>query len=471
MTDIRYVCLSDLHFGEEDSLMTHLKEGSIDIDTTKPSSVMEHLVECLKHLISQNEIKDTKPILILNGDILEFALAKTNHAAMVFKRFIELTMPSGDLMFDKIIYIPGNHDHHIWEVARETQYVENLPSDPQEYLPVPRHTSDMFIKITEMLPSYFLDGLINKYPHLKDFKINVAYPNYGLISNRKCVIFHHGHFIESFYQLISNLKSMLFSRNLPRYIEDIETENFAWIDFFWSTMGRSGEAGEVMESIYEKLHDPKKFDELLSMFAKNLAKKYNLPGPGDWIEELIMKSVLDYVGNAAIKKERTYTTEVFSEDIRKGLKEYMTIPLKNQIIFEKNDMPDDVSFVFGHTHKPCQKDMNCNSYPQWVNVYNTGGWVIDSITPKPVIGGAVVLVDEKLNLTSLRMYNQAEKSDEYLVKVEEANHTHEPINHFHLRIKGLVDPFQEPWSSFSTVVAQSVDIRIRNLRKKVNLQI
>lgn len=471
MTDIRYVCLSDLHFGEEDSLMTHLKEGSIDIDTGKPSSVMEHLVECLKYLISQNEAKDKKPILILNGDILEFALATTNQAAMVFRRFIELTMPSGDLMFEKIVYIPGNHDHHIWEVARETQYVENLP-DPEEYLPVPRHTTDMFIDNSEMLPSYFLDGLINKYPHLKDFKINVAYPNYGLISNRKCVIFHHGHFIEPFYQLMSNLKNMLLpARKLPQYMEDLETENFAWIDFFWSTMGRSGEAGEVIESIYEKLYDPKKFDELLSVFAKNLAKEYDLPGWGDWMEEKIMKSILSYIGYAAIQKERTHTTEVFSKDLLEGLNKYMTIPLQNQILLEHHDMPDEVSFVFGHTHKPFQKDMNFKSYPEWVNVYNTGGWVVESITPKPVIGGAVVLLDEKLNLTSLRMFNQAKRSGDYLVKVEYANHTREPVNHFHLRIKGLVNPYQEPWSSFSKIAAQSVDIRIRNMREKVNRRI
>ena len=47
-------------------------------------------------------------------------------------------------------------------VARETQYVENL-LDPKDYLPVPRHTTDMFIDKSEMLPSYFLDGLINNY--------------------------------------------------------------------------------------------------------------------------------------------------------------------------------------------------------------------------------------------------------------------------------------------------------------------
>lgn len=104
--DIRYVCLSDLHFGEEDSLLTNLKEGSHDLDASRPSPVMKHLVECLKYLIFQNEI-DKKPVLILNGDILELALSTTNQAVMVFQRFIELILPSNTALFEKIIYIPG----------------------------------------------------------------------------------------------------------------------------------------------------------------------------------------------------------------------------------------------------------------------------------------------------------------------------------------------------------------------------
>ena len=73
--------------------------------------------------------------MILLGDILELALADDNVAAMVFWRFLDLAMPPGRELFEKIIYIPGNHDHHLWESARETQYVLNYlakttPNDP-----------------------------------------------------------------------------------------------------------------------------------------------------------------------------------------------------------------------------------------------------------------------------------------------------------------------------------------------------
>jgi metallophosphoesterase superfamily enzyme len=110
MPDIRYVCLSDMHLGEEDSLLTNLKTASTDPDPSQVSPVLKQLAECLNALISRNETQ-IKPTLILNGDILELALTTDNQAAMVFERFIELVMAPNGKLFEKVIYIPGNHDH------------------------------------------------------------------------------------------------------------------------------------------------------------------------------------------------------------------------------------------------------------------------------------------------------------------------------------------------------------------------
>src|SRR5579859_2162597 len=108
MPDIRYICLSDMHLGSDRSVLTNIQPGSIDVDATQPSPVMRHLVACLRELIAHNESRK-KPVLVLNGDILEMALAETNVAAMVFERFIELIFPrDGEALFDKknILYIP-----------------------------------------------------------------------------------------------------------------------------------------------------------------------------------------------------------------------------------------------------------------------------------------------------------------------------------------------------------------------------
>lgn len=474
MPDIRYVCLSDLHLGEEDSLLTNLKTASTSTDPTEPSPVMSQLVECLKYLISENE-GNQKPTLILNGDILELALASTNQAAMTFERFIELIMPPDDELFEEIIYIPGNHDHHLWETARETQYVNYIAKrKPKDFLDIPWHTTNMFVEEKlRRVPSHFLTGLVRRFPHLKDFSVTVAYPNFGLIKDdgQKCVVFHHGHFIESLYHLMSKLNTLLLPEHeMPKKIYDIEAENFAWIDFFWSTLGRSGDVGKTIESVYERMQIEEHFKKLLSTFADNLADKYDLPGWGDWMEAKILSELLNYLADKITSRERTYTARPLSKDAEKGLWAYMNGPLRRQILTECNqNMPSsDVSFVFGHTHKPFAEDLNFKEYPRWVNVYNTGGWVVESVEPQPIRGAAVVLVSENLNLTSLRMYNETGSIEEYSVKVSEATHASDAVNPFHRRIEDMVKKEKEPWKSFSTVVARSVYVRAQNLRARIN---
>ena len=126
MPDIRYVALSDLHFGAATSLLTNLAVASDQIDASQPSPVLVKLVECLRDLIEKNEDKTRKPTLVLNGDLLELALADDHDAAMTFERFIDLIMDHDRELFEQIIFIPGNHDHHLWETARESQYVDYI---------------------------------------------------------------------------------------------------------------------------------------------------------------------------------------------------------------------------------------------------------------------------------------------------------------------------------------------------------
>ena len=147
----------------------------------------------------------------------------------------------------------------------------------------------------------------------------------------------------------------------------------------------------------------------------------------------------------------------------------MNGPLKHQILLErKENMPRDVTFIFGHTHKPFQEDMNFKGYPEWVDVYNTGGWIVESVEPQPVHGGAVVLVDEDLNTVSIRMYNENEDPSKYAVKVEEATHVSEEENPFYHQIADLVKAGQDPWKTFSAVAARTVRIRAQNLRARIN---
>jgi hypothetical protein len=473
MPDIRYVCLSDMHLGSDSSVLTSIQANSIDIDPMSPSPVLSQLVVCLRELIAQNESKE-KPTLILNGDILEMALAETNEAAMVFERFIELIFPrDGEALFDKnILYIPGNHDHHIWENARETQYVTFIDGIPAgSHLDIPWHTTKMFSP--DLVRGYFLTDLIQRYPHLKDAVISIVYPNYALVNSdgQKCVIFNHGHYVESLYLLMSTLNTMILpNRKEPGVVWDLEAENFAWIVFFWSTIGRSGGVGQDIGLIYDKLRDEKQIGRLVANFSTSLVEKYDHLRWAARIESRRLQEVLDFILRRRATLERHKPGQVLSPDAQHGLQSYIEVLLLEQIRIEnRQNLPADITFVFSHTHKPFSQNMTFAGYPSWIKVYNSGGWVVDTVEPEPIFGAAVILIDEALQATSLRLYNQAASAGEYAVRVEESTQPGATSSAFYDRINALIKPSSDPWKTFSERVAEAVSLRERVLQTKINM--
>src|SRR5512142_2878947 len=119
MLNIRYVCLSDLHLGEEDSLLT----GE---DVSRPSPVLRSLAECLAEILRRNQPGAPMPTLILAGDVLELALCPSQQAFATFEQLLWSLMPPHNELFGEIVYVPGNHDHHVWQTAREAQYLNYL---------------------------------------------------------------------------------------------------------------------------------------------------------------------------------------------------------------------------------------------------------------------------------------------------------------------------------------------------------
>ncbi len=475
MPNIRYIFLSDMHFGASTSLLTNLKIASADTDTSQPSPVLSQLVTCLRELVAKNA-DESKPTLVLGGDILELALTDTNIAAMAFERFVELIKPAdGNHLVGEIVYLPGNHDHHLWEDARETQYVNYISTRPPgSQLDVPWHTTKMFVeKDPKPLPCYFLTKLMQRFDHLKakDFQINTAYPNFGLLSDdlRKAVIFTHGHFSEPIYTLMTTLRSTIFNgRKEPTMVWDIEAENFAWIDFFWSTLGRSGGVGADIGLLYDKMQDKKQLNKVLSVIGHNLVKSHSILSG---LEKDAVTLLLEATVGRVATLERQVSSEPLSDKTAEGWKKYVEGALLAQLLLERdNTMPTDMTLVFGHTHKPFQKDMKFVGYPEWTSIYNSGGWVVDTEHTQPLHGGSVILVDENHSVISLNMYLENEDDDGYAVEVNEATHPGAEKSAFYERIAGLIDPMSASWREFSQIAAKEVGIRHRNLAARIEGQ-
>ena len=463
MSDVRYVILSDLHFGAENSILTALADSpDPTADPTRRSPVMSCLAECLADLIGANEGSEP-PTLVLAGDVLELALADDEVAAAVLEQFTDLVIGDHPLFADEIWFVPGNHDHHLWETAREGLYADQLRSlSPTAPIPPPTHATALFPKQGDpLLESNLLTAVLQRRHKTTKAHMRAVYPNLGLMSpdGKRCVIIHHGHYIESMYQLMSSLNLLMFNKPLPRNITEIEGDNFAWIDFFWSSLGRSGDVGQDVNRLYDMLQSEKAVDRLVLTLATAIADRAPGGRARKWVTRRVVRDLFTHLVKHAGRFERHHPTNALSANAQKGLQAYLEGPLLAQLSGELDTVPP-TTLVFGHTHKPFETTLNAKGFGAPVNLANTGGWVVDTIEANPLQGAAAVLVDEDLQVASVRLYDQQTDASAYRVRVAPVTDPDAPLVK---RLKGLVQPDGGCWRALSEAVAVAVPERHRAL--------
>lgn len=392
--------------------------------------------------------------------------------------------PGGGL-FDRVVLLPGNHDHHLWEQAREAQYLDFIATSvasPGEALPPAYHTTGMFLDAKQVaLPtSKMLTRLARRAAGPDAPVVSVAYPNHALVrevdGHERCVVFHHGHFIEPAYQLMSTLRTLVFPEDdPPQDVYALEAENFAWIDFFWSTLGRSGRVGANAETVYERMRDQASFRRLLDGLARELARRYDLPlVAGDWMEEKVIRWGLRLAETTLRDTERRRGSSEsspggvpLSPSSFAGLLRYLNIYVRRQFRDEWDDrVPDRLSFVFGHTHKPFSRLVRASAvFRGRVAVYNTGGWVVDRVAPDSAYGCGLVLVDDNLNIVHLRMYNEGSGGKPYLEEALLPGDGHGPL---FAHVREVMRRTASVWTDFARVVERSAAVRAENLRRRIN---
>ena len=477
MPDIRYVCLSDVHFGAENSILTGLVKGDVVVDPATVSPVLDQLVAALATLIRANEDRTRKPTLILNGDVLELALASDNVALMVFDLFLDrIFPPGGEALFDDtILYQVGNHDHHLWETARELQYANVVREyAPGAALPIPWHTTRLYYRDdSRPVHSELLERVARRRPHRGRINVRVSYPNMGIRSadGRTSIVFHHGHFVEPLYHLMTTLKDFIFpGRPLPTEVWDIEAENFAWIDFFWSTLGRSGQVGEDVGLVYDMLQSDAAIRHLAGNLAAGITNAWIKNGklaPFRWLVRRSLAIALKMVAARIAARERTSPQAVLSDDAEKGLATYLRGPLIKQLAIEARHrdgrLPDQLKVVFGHTHKPFVGTRAVPGLANPVRIFNTGGWVVDTLNVEPLYGASVVLIDENLEVACLRLYNQTTDAGAYRVHLDDGLPAEQ--GPFYRRLSSLVRAEDQVWKDFSAAVAELVTERTKALAR------
>jgi len=464
VSDVRYVVLSDLHFGAKSSILTALAGEAVDSST--PSVVLSHLFDALETITSQNESKEL-PTLILLGDVLDLALSGQHSSALVFEQFVETVLARETRLFaPDIYYVPGNHDHHLWELVRDQGlHAQVVHSEPGELLRAMPHSSPLGgLDDPDAREGQLLALLIRRHPGCEDISVVTAYPNLGLraATEDRVAVLHHGHFLEPVYRLISELKGVLFpGQEPPETVHDLECENHAWIDFVWGTLGQSGGVGADITGIYEMFAS----EEGREMLIARLAGAISQAGSGDAstfrrFSGGFARTVAEHVARSVYARERHETKVSLTPKAQEALMAYLEGPVCAQILADfGGPQPHDLVFVFGHTHKP-YVELNLNSIVyESLEVHNTGGWVVDSVADDSLQGAAVVLLDDELQAVSVHCYHETSAADG--VRVCGAGSA------FLDRVQALVAADAPAWRLLSDAAVAAVDERQVDLVERI----
>ncbi|TGL63761.1 metallophosphoesterase [Leptospira sarikeiensis] len=502
---IKYIVISDIHLGAYNSLLTYIEEfpdpvkesDKFKVNPQKTSPALAELVNCIKHIVQSVNGSSKAPQFILLGDVLELALGDINEASMTFERFLEVTYKETKHIFsDSILYIPGNHDHHLWETAREKQYMDYIASlKPNQYINQTWHTTKMIDP--DFIQSDLLTGILRRNKKLKKAEAVIAYPNYEIASKNKkrSVFLTHGHFLENIYSLMSTVQRVL----LPEIDEDkdkpkpslsiwakmgnyipfrphkevpnptsiytLERENFAWIDFFWSTLGRSGKVGTGIGLIYDMLQDEKAVKRLAANVSSYTLRNLNIFYPLKKLFYYALTSVLTKIVVKVGQAERGMSDAVLSEEVVHNMNSYLEQTLPQQWDAEtkksKRAFPSDYTFIFGHTHKPFaveSQDLGLKISDK--QIFNTGGWVVDTIQPMKSHGGSVIFIDEDANVASFRAYTEGEIKPSFIVPDGKSNPLFETLVQ-------KVDLENRKFNALSKSIEEEIRLRRRLLKVRV----
>ena len=466
-SDVRYIVLSDLHLGAENSILTSLQSGTTLADSQHTSPVLVSLVECLRHVVAANQGGEL-PSMIAAGDLVKLALASPALSLPIVAQFAAALAAREPVVRDEAIFVPGNHDHHLWEMSRERTAAEFLQAGtPREQEPASWHTSSMFLDQPPFYGAPLLEDAVHYLRNTGRAQVRVVYPDLALTSadGQRAVFVTHGHYMEPVGTLFSAMARLADPSSPPLDSVDlIERENWAWVDFFWGSMGRSTRTGAMIEKLYDSMQDPRAVQAMLGGLALSVTKHQS-----PWLAKLegwgIRRVVGRIVTNKLHERERNQTDEVLGEGSRRGLTSYFTA-MRNT--FERQwerPLPSDVTMVVGHTHKPFSEWWEKPAWPAGgAHVFNTGGWVVDHVAPQPLMGGAIILVSDELDVVALRIYQQESTPSSWEIVVETVKPT-AGGEHFAEHIRGLVNPAEAPWSTFAATVDQLVGERREDMRK------
>jgi predicted phosphodiesterase len=326
----RIVALSDLHLGE----------GECTLDAETISAFTDEL----------REIGDIDQLILL-GDVLDLSMASFAETVDAAKSFLKQVGTLDEIK--EIVFIPGNHDHHLWVQHIEDQgVISDIRNGRQLQKPD-------YIKEFRGEES-FISGLL---PPGAKAKLIVKYPNHSARVNNKEYFFHHGQHLSTEGTLLMTLEEAL-QKGVS--LNEFELHNSPIHELIQYSLERSESMRHRMEnawskggslsailSVVDEMTDAKGWGIIIRfIYWWSLIRKKNKPR-GSKITKRLLKDVRDYL------------------ELSEALRSHW--------------------FIFGHTHVP-----EGNREGDF-NIVNTGSW----FRSKDLVYNTYVVIDEDVVIRKL----------------------------------------------------------------------
>jgi hypothetical protein len=542
MGKIRYVVVSDIHSGCDMSLATALKvsrgqtEGQAFTEDDFKGSIHDHETgldvknpdkgqspvspvslcfgDALSSLLERHNRKyfgterapKQAPVLVLLGDALDLAFASRRHAADTYLFWLAALDPKGAHQPDRLfqphmIFVPGNHDHSLWTGARlsaeakqagSSGYTGLLPCTPsidpagaQGDAPPGLQTSVQSPLLSRLNRLVGYDGGVwIRYPNLTLRPT----PAEGVTADPDhAMVLHHGHFCELTYRAMSAFHDELrgVSRMDSITVQDLSVENANWINFGWSTFGESRRLSTDVATLYEDLLSTTEAHFMRDRIALMLADaiQRHAPMSGDANFRRMMRyaigAAVDVVFGNIGDSERSSQLEVLTPSGVNSLRWYIEGPVLRQL---KQDLsgtvPDKLSFIFGHTHKPFDDSLVPEGDMANVFVCNIGGWYLDSARLDSREGARVLFIDDDLNAVTVSLFHTPANSKPKDPHVQLVSRPDEAGDAFAREIQGFVDDCVEAdpdkggdinlWSRLSYVASAEYERRQQMILDRID---
>ena len=188
--------------------------------------------------------------------------------------------------------------------------------------------------------------------------------------------------------------------------------------------------------------------------------------------EKIVAGVIHSTLGRAFELERAAFHQALSKDGLDGLAWYLANPLRTQILEalqsqdKTSELDIEASFIFGHTHKPFQDKTVARGFKRPLNVFNCGGWVVDTPGYSSMQGGAVVFIDKALNIASLRVFQAPVNQQMPVVNAQGLGDKEDENNPLLKRMQAILLDEAEPWLHLQTLLKEAIDMRAKEARDK-----